>query len=348
MVYRIVGGIKFYQRKEIKDVIAYLRLILNFNDVVSLERAIDEPKRSIGARTMEKWLLSAKKTGKDPIEFGLGIKDEKLENPEKFIAIPKSKIDEIAKFCDFIRRMREIQPRIALSDFIEKVISESGYEKMLLAEGVEGEMRWENVKELATVARKYDKNKDEYEDILNAFLEEIALASDTDNVDQNQDAVHLMTLHSVKDGVSGGVYSWARRRILPHSRSMLSYDEMEEERRLMYVGLTRAKEEIYLLFTRQRTLFGSTQMNAPSRFLEDIPEKFMDTILIMKLSKRIRKTSEKQEKKEFFFVLESRQFAIQGRRKSEARRAWRRRGGFGSRRYNCGGIQESRNKKIVT
>lgn len=275
MVYRIVGGIKFYQRKEIKDVIAYLRLILNFNDVVSLERAIDEPKRSIGARTMEKWLLSAKKTGKDPIEFGLGIKDEKLENPEKF-AIPKSKIDEIAKFCDFIRRMREIQPRIALSDFIEKVISESGYEKMLLAEGVEGEMRWENVKELATVARKYDKNKDEYEDILNAFLEEIALASDTDNVDQNQDAVHLMTLHSVKGLEFPVVFIVGLEEgILPHSRSMLSYDEMEEERRLMYVGLTRAKEEIYLLFTRQRTLFGSTQMNAPSRFLEDIPEKFM-------------------------------------------------------------------------
>lgn len=276
VAYRIVGGIKFYQRKEIKDVVAYLRLIFNFNDTVSLERAIDEPRRSIGDKTMEKWNRAAKKLGLNQIEIGLGVMNRDPQVIDE-LGLPASKIDEIAKFCDFIRRMKEIQPRIALSDFIEKVTRESGYEKMLLSEGVEGEMRWENVRELVTVAQKYDKNKDEYEDILSAFLEEIALASDTDNVDQNQDAVHLMTLHSAKGLEFPVVFiTGLEEGILPHSRSMLSYEEMEEERRLMYVGLTRAKERIYLLFTRQRMLFGSTQMNAPSRFLEDIPENLVE------------------------------------------------------------------------
>ncbi len=178
--------------------------------------------------------------------------------------------------------MKEIQPRIKLADFIEKVFKESGYEKMLLSEGPEGEVRWENVKELVSVAQKYDtassadKADNETVDSLSTFLEEVALASDVDNVDQNQDAVHLMTLHSAKGLEFPTVFIVGLEEgILPHARSLLSHGEMEEERRLMYVGLTRAKEKIYLLFTRQRTLFGMAQMNAPSRFLEDIEEKLM-------------------------------------------------------------------------
>ena len=151
----------------------------------------------------------------------------------------------------------------------------------------------ENVLELISVAQKYDKKEkgengdekglngaegalDENLDVLSAFLEEVALASDVDNVNQNEDAVHLMTLHSAKGLEFPVVFIVGLEEgILPHSRSLLSSGEMEEERRLMYVGLTRAKEKIYLLFTRQRTLFGSTQMNSPSRFLEDIPEKLV-------------------------------------------------------------------------
>lgn len=267
--YRIIGGIKFYQRKEVKDMVAYLRLISNYGDVISLERTVNEPKRNIGDKTLEKWIKFAKKENVDLIEAGLKITKESK--------IPDLKIDSILKFCEFIKRMKEIQPRITLADFIEKVFQESGYEKMLLSEGEEGQMRWENVKELITVAQKFDKNKNEYDYELAAFLEEVALASDVDNVDQNQDAVHLMTLHSAK-GLEFPVVFIAglEEGILPHSRSMLSYAEMEEERRLMYVGLTRAKEKIFLLFTRQRSIFGSTQMNAPSRFLEDIPENLVE------------------------------------------------------------------------
>ena len=169
---------------------------------------------------------------------------------------------------------------------------------MLLDEGVEGEMRWENVRELITVARKYDENKNEYSDILNAFLEEVALASDVDNVDQNQDAVHLMTLHSAKGLEFPTVFIVGLEEgILPHSRSMLSHAEMEEERRLMYVGLTRAKEKIYLLFTRQRNLFGSTQMNSPSRFLEDIPENLMQKNSYRETEQKIFESLIKNKKK---------------------------------------------------
>ncbi|KKQ60239.1 MAG: ATP-dependent DNA helicase pcrA [Parcubacteria group bacterium GW2011_GWC1_38_22] len=268
--YRIIGGIKFYQRKEVKDMIAYLRLISNHTDVVSLERVIGEPKRNIGEATVKVWLGESRAMQLNPIEAG---GNRSLVTGH----LSHVKVEAIAKFCEFIKRMKEIQPRIKLSDFIEKVFKESGYEQMLLNEGSEGEPRWENVKELISVAKKYDESAGDYDDVLSTFLEEVALASDVDNVDQDQDAVHLMTLHSSKGLEFPVVFIVGLEEgILPHARSLLASSEMEEERRLMYVGITRAKEQIYLLFTRQRTLFGSTQMNSPSRFLEDIPEKMVE------------------------------------------------------------------------
>ena len=254
--------------------VAYLRLISNPTDMISLERVVNEPKRNIGDVTLKKWIEISKIAGLDYITAGLTpavIAGQSTVN--KLVA---SKVEAIAKFCEFIRRMKDVQPRITLSDFIEKVFRESGYEKMLASEGEEGEKRSENVHELISVAKKYDEMKEDYPDLLSAFLEEVALASDVDNIDQNQDAVHLMTMHSAKGLEFPEVFIIGLEEgILPHARSLLSYAEMEEERRLMYVGLTRAKEKIFLLFTRQRTLFGSTQMNSPSRFLEDIPEKLV-------------------------------------------------------------------------
>ena len=274
--YRIIGGIKFYQRKEVKDMIAYLRLISNHTDIVSLERVINEPRRSVGEMTMKKWVAISRSVSLNPIEASLQFPISNFQFPNN-IQIPNSKIDAILKFSQFIKRMKEVQPRVKLSDFIEKVFKESGYEQMLLNEGTDGEPRWENVKELISVANKYDESAGDYEDVLSAFLEEVALASDVDNVDQNQDAVHLMTLHSSKGLEFPVVFIVGLEEgILPHARSLLAHSEMEEERRLMYVGITRAKEKIYLLFTRQRTLFGSTQMNSPSRFLDDIPEKMVE------------------------------------------------------------------------
>lgn len=290
--YRIIGGVKFYQRKEIKDVVAYLRLIFNNNDIVSLERIINEPKRNLGKATLGKWIAAARGAETNPIQLGyrgdLGAWGDS--------GLGKIKIDAIKKFCEFVVRMNEVRNRISLSDFVQKVVAESGYEKMLLGEGPEGEVRWENVRELISVAQKYDewdeREKGEEKgkegigegdigqgDALTDFLEEVALASDVDNVDQSKDAVHMMTLHSAKGLEFPTVFIVGLEEgILPHSRSMLSYEEMEEERRLMYVGLTRAKEKIYLLFTRQRTIFGSTQANPPSRFLDDIPNHLIEEL----------------------------------------------------------------------
>ena len=270
--YRIIGGLKFYMRREIKDIIAYLRLINNFNDTISLERIINEPKRGIGEKTLEKWIQAAKNNKLDLISCGLEIfNNQKSENK-----IQPSKLDEIVKFCEFIQRMAEAKDKILLTDLIQKVYTESGYEKYLLDGTEEGEMRNENVKELLTVAKKYE----EYEngEGLNLFLEEVSLVADTDNIDQADASVHLMTLHSAK-GLEFKIVFIAglEEGILPHSRSMLNNNEMEEERRLMYVGITRAMEKVYLLFTIARNIFGSAQINAPSRFLDDVPEYLIES-----------------------------------------------------------------------
>jgi DNA helicase-2/ATP-dependent DNA helicase PcrA len=282
--YRIIGGIKFYQRKEIKDIIAYLRLIQNPADYISLERIINEPRRGIGDKTLDLWNKIAKEENLDFIEVGIKISNfqfpisKKIQNPNnqnleklrtKNYKLQTNKLDSIVKFCDFIKRMSEVKDRIKLADLILKVIKESSYEKYIL-ESEQGEERFENIQELLTVAQKFDRMKESSP--LEAFLEEVALVSDTDKIDQRQNAAHLMTLHSAKGLEFPVVFIVGLEEgILPHSRSMLSPLEMEEERRLMYVGITRAKEKVYLVFTRERNIFGSTQVNPPSRFLDDIP-----------------------------------------------------------------------------
>jgi DNA helicase II / ATP-dependent DNA helicase PcrA len=275
--YRIIGGIKFYQRKEVKDMIAYLKLINNFNDSISLERIINEPKRGVGGKTLSKWRMFAGEKGLDLIAAGLKVEEKQGEGHKIQSAGWRTKADSIVKFCDFIRRMNEVKDRINLTDLIDKVFKESGYEKELLDGTPEGEMRWENVRELGTVAQKYEKMEIEDREALEYFLEEVALATDTDNINQSQEAVHLMTLHSAKGLEFSVVFIVGLEEgILPHSRSMLNAKEMEEERRLMYVGVTRAKERVYLLFTTERNIFGSTQVNPPSRFLDDIPEHLIE------------------------------------------------------------------------
>lgn len=272
--YRIIGGVKFYQRKEIKDVIAYLRLIQNFNDEVSLERVINEPKRGIGDVTLSHWISISKEQNLSPIEAGLKIKNSNFKIDSKF-KILNSKLEGIAKFSEFIKRIDETKNRLSLADLIHKIYIESGYEKYLNDGSDEGQMRHENVMELLTVAKKYEEF--EGEEGLKLFLEEVALVADTDNIDQAKDAVHLMTLHSAKGLEFRTVFiAGLEEGILPHSRSMLDVSEMEEERRLMYVGITRAMERVYLLFTMERNIFGSTQINAPSRFLDDIPDHLLE------------------------------------------------------------------------
>ncbi len=305
--YRIIGGIKFYQRKEIKDIVAYLRLIQNPNDYISLERIINEPRRGIGSKTLEFWIKTAKEKNSNPIDTGLQLvisnsRKDQITNYELRI----TKIDAIAKFCDFVKRMSEVKNKIKLTDLIEKVFKESGYEKMLLdktsaspAGGFEGETRWENVRELVSVAKKYDNLSGG--EALTVFLEEVSLVTDTDKIDQTKNAVHLMTLHSAKGLEFPIVFIVGLEEgILPHSRSTLSPIEMEEERRLMYVGLTRAKEKVYLLFTKERTIFGSTQMNPPSRFLDEIPQHLVENHNTKPLLDPLLSKERKQKEKKLF------------------------------------------------
>lgn len=266
--YRVVGGIKFYQRKEIKDIIAYLRLTKNPLDNLAVERIINEPKRSIGKATLDKWMLYAENQSMSLLESGFVITAEES-------SLREVKIKAIRAFCDLIQSFQKsIEGSKSLYHLLDQIIKKSGYLKSLDDKTSEGEVRQENVKELLSVAKKYD----EYDtlDALNSFLEEVTLASDTDSIDQQQPAIHLMTIHSSKGlefpvifviGLEEGIF--------PHSRSAFSQSELEEERRLMYVALTRAKQKIYLLFADQRTLFGSTQINPPSRFVAEIPEELV-------------------------------------------------------------------------
>lgn len=264
--YRIVGGIKFYERKEVKDVMAYLRLVSNGADVIALERAVASPRRGIGGKTVAQWFDAARDAGLDPISFGISA-----QLSESLLAQSKQKM--IYDFCTLIVNARTYVKKNGLDALITYVYEKSGYKVSLQDGTTEGEARDENVQELLSVATKYN----DIENALQLFIEEISLSSDTDHINQNANMVHLMTLHSAKGLEFPVVFIIGLEEgLIPHSRAMVSDGEMEEERRLAYVGITRAKDCVYLLHARQRLLFGSLQANLPSRFFDDIPSNLVD------------------------------------------------------------------------
>jgi DNA helicase-2/ATP-dependent DNA helicase PcrA len=269
--YRIVGGLKFYQRKEIKDMIAYVRLLQNPKDVLALERIVNEPKRGIGQATLALWTAFAKNEGGNVIESAYQLSPETTK-------LREGKIKAIKEFADIFLKIRsemETREDMSLSELLNLLAKRSGYLESLNDGTNEGEVREENVQELFSVAQKFENIA--LDQALERFLEEVALASDTDDINQENDAVHVMTLHSAKGLEFPVVFILGLEEgIFPHSRSALSPQEMEEERRLMYVGLTRAKEKICLLYTESRTIFGSTQVNPPSRFIEEIPAHLIE------------------------------------------------------------------------
>ncbi len=264
--YRIVGGIKFYMRKEIKDIIAYFRFIQNPNDFMSFERIINIPKRGIGKTTFEKIVDIAKKEKADAIETIVNY-DHKN--------ITKKRMENLANFASIIKKCESKMSEIKISRFLDFLLKAINYKEYILDGTEEGESRWENVQELFTAIEKYDRFSTE--EAIKLFLEEVALATDLDNIDDSQDAVTLMTLHSAKGLEYDTVFIIGLEEgLLPHSMSMENPSEMEEERRLCYVGITRAKNRVHLIFARVRRIFGSTQANYPSRFISDIPEHLID------------------------------------------------------------------------
>jgi len=267
MPYRVIGGVRFYERREIKDFLAYLKFVNNPSDEISLSRIINLPPRGIGNITLGKWVRFSRENNLDFVSSS-----RKMKNVDGLNA---GKIDAIAQFGEMISRLQEKVRKISFVDLMDSVLTGTGFQKLLLAEGEAGQIRYENVRELFTVAEKYKEEK--AIDGLNLFLEEVALVASTDNIDSEAGAVHLMTMHAAKGLEFDTVFiAGMEEGLFPHSRSLLDAREMEEERRLAYVGITRAKRRVYLLWAVTRNIFGSVRVNVESRFLEDIPEELRE------------------------------------------------------------------------
>lgn len=261
--YKIIGGLKFYERKEIKDTIAYLRLIANQSDNLSFERVINEPKRGVGKTSLEKI---------QQISSALGISEyEVVKNADQYV--PKI-YESTRTFVNTIEELKSLE--LPLEELIKQVLKKSGYTDSLKNENtVEAESRIENIEEFLTVAIEFEKEA--VDKSLNEFLNSISLSSDTDKLEETDDMVTLMTLHSAKGLEYPVVFLVGMEEgIFPGYQSMGEPRELEEERRLFYVGITRAKRFLYLTLASKRTIFGSTSYNQPSRFLKEIPKDLLD------------------------------------------------------------------------
>lgn len=264
--YKIVGGLKFYERKEIKDIIAYLRLINNPSDNLALKRIINEPKRGIGKTSLDKIQAISEQTGipmyqiiKEADQYGLS---RVYSNAQGFIEVIE---DLISKKDEY-----------TITELIKHTLKESGYTKALEDENsIEAENRIENLEEFLTVAVQFEE--EEADNDLSTFLEGITLSSDIDGMDDEEESVTLMTLHSAKGLEFPVVFLVGMEEgIFPGYKSIGEPKELEEERRLCYVGITRAKNNLYLTCSRQRTMFGSTSCNPVSRFVKEIPENMLE------------------------------------------------------------------------
>ena len=264
--YRIIGGLKFYERKEIKDIIAYLRLIQNGNDNLSLKRIINEPKRGIGKTSLDKVEQLSIQTGISMYEI---IKDAEQYGLNRVYLNSR-------EFVNCIEELKAKKEELPISELIKQTLKKSGYTKALENENtIEAENRIENLDEFLTVAIEFEEQ--EAENTLSAFLEGITLSSDIDNLEDDEDYVTLMTLHSAKGLEFPVVFLVGMEEgIFPGYKSISEPTELEEERRLCYVGITRAKEHLFLTCSKQRTIFGSTSYNPVSRFLGEIPEDLLD------------------------------------------------------------------------
>ena len=264
--YKIIGGLKFYERKEIKDIIAYLRLIQNIADNLSFRRIINEPKRGIGKTSLDKIEQLANENGTSMYEI--------LKNADAF-GLNRVFLNS-REFINCIEELREQKEKLTISELIKQILNKTGYTKALENENtIEAENRIENLEEFLTVAIEFEEEA--AESGLSQFLEGITLSSDIDDLEENEDYVTLMTLHSAKGLEFKVVFLVGMEEgIFPGYKSIGEPKELEEERRLCYVGITRAKENLFLTCSKQRTIFGSTSYNPISRFLQEIPKELLD------------------------------------------------------------------------
>ncbi|MBR5515806.1 MAG: UvrD-helicase domain-containing protein [Clostridia bacterium] len=270
--YRILGGTRFYERKEIKDIIAYLCLVCSTGDNLRLKRIINEPKRKIGDTTVDAVERLAQMEGVSMFEI--------LENANNYTALSRV-ADKLKSFAKLINDLREIEKTETLSSLVEKTIDMSTYRSMLISQGQAAEDRLQNVEELISNAVAFEESHEEA--TLAQFLEEAALVADIDNYDDTADAVVMMTIHSAKGLEFNNVYlPGLEEGLFPSFQSIGEQAELEEERRLCYVAITRAKKELCATYVKNRLMFGHTQYNPPSRFLGELPKATVEHIPLPK------------------------------------------------------------------
>ena len=265
--YRILGGLRFYERKEIKDMLAYLSVINNPDDRLRLRRIINEPKRGIGEATVETAAQIADTLGLSLFEV--------IAKADQYPLLQRKS----GPLTAFARMMTEIMDQVdqrPLEEILTLILEKSGYEEAMKAQGFEGQTRLENIQELSSSMQQYAAETEDA--TLSGFLEEVALYTDLDNYDTGADAVVLMTLHSAKGLEFPVVFiPGMEEGIFPGMSAIYDPNQVEEERRLAYVGMTRAKERLFLLSAGERMLFGRTGRNRPSRFLGEVPADLLET-----------------------------------------------------------------------
>ena len=265
--YQVIGGTRFYERAEVKDAMAYLTFLTNPQDVVAFGRIVNSPRRGIGNTTQARIVSHANTTGEPVWDVALA--------PEEIPGLGAAAVKAVGRFMSSMERLREWMNTASVGDLLQQVLDETGYLEALRAERtIESEGRIENLEELVGVAREYDQNAEDPE--VEEFLQQIALFSEQDNLSDDEGVVTLMTLHNAKGlefpivfmlGCEDGVF--------PHSRAIESGD-LEEERRLCYVGITRARRQLYMTFARTRVLHGGREWNMPSRFLDELPAELVE------------------------------------------------------------------------
>ena len=266
--YKVLSGLRFYDRKEIKDIIAYLRVVYNPNDDVSLARIINEPKRKIGNATLEK----ARNIAREKETSLYDVISHAYDYPEFKTAIKK-----LLSFSEIIQSLIKLKDTVTIEDLTGRILNDTGYMPALVMEDTtESKTRIENLGEFISVITEFEKNE-ETGNTLGEFLENISLVSDIDGYDENEDSAVLMTIHSAKGLEFPIVFlSGLEEGLFPGMRSMESDDDIEEERRLCYVAITRAKEQLYITKTISRTIHGKTMPTTASRFFKEIPVEYLE------------------------------------------------------------------------
>ncbi len=266
--YKVLSGLRFYDRKEIKDIIAYLRVVYNPNDDVSLARIINEPKRKIGNATLEK----ARNIAREKETSLYDVISHADDYPEFKTAIKK-----LLSFSEIIKSLIKLKDTVTIEELTGRILNDTGYMPALVMEDTtESKTRIENLGEFVSVITEFEKNE-ETGNTLGEFLENISLVSDIDGYDENEDSAVLMTIHSAKGLEFPIVFlSGLEEGLFPGMRSMESDDDIEEERRLCYVAITRAKEQLYITKTISRTIHGKTMPTTASRFFKEIPVEYLE------------------------------------------------------------------------